>query len=99
MAREIKERPAATPYGFRFTTRERKIKDLDSKVIKSSGMYYLGGKIETLAEVESRNDPKESILRSNMKCNNIDRIITNNNSWKFTGPFEKEDILIEDFKP
>jgi hypothetical protein len=38
MARSVKERHAATPYGFQFITRSRGDDDLDSKVSQSSPM-------------------------------------------------------------
>ena len=59
MAHEIKERYNAVPYGFRFSTRTRGDGDLDSHVSATSPLYYLGGKVETLDEVEARKDPKE----------------------------------------
>ena len=54
MAHGIKERHGAVPYGFQFTTRSRRARELDSKVIATSPLYYLGGKVETLAEVKAR---------------------------------------------
>src|SRR5208337_1301855 len=84
MARKIKERYDATPYGFRFSTRSRGDKDLDSKVTATSPMYYLGGKVETLAEVKARATEEDRILVSNMEINGYERIITNTNSWKCT---------------
>lgn len=95
MARKIKERYNARPYGFQFSTRERGPKDLDSKETHRSGTYYLGGTVETLAEVEARNDPKEEILRSNMRCNGWDKIVTNRNSWKWTQPLGKNDHVLD----
>lgn len=95
MARSIQERHGATPYGFRFTTRGREDDELDSRQIAKSGMYYLGGKVETLAEVEARNDPTEEILRSNMRSNDFARIITNTNSWKVTQPLHDGDVVLE----
>ena len=95
MVRGIKERYNATPYGFRFSTRERKDNELDSKVVETSAMYYLGGKVETLDEVKKRATNKDSILISNMECNGYDRIITNGNSWKWTQPLEKDDVVLE----
>lgn len=95
LARGITERHGAKPYGFQFSTRGRSDKELDSKVIKSSGIYYLGGKIETRNEVFARNDPKEGILRSNMDCNGIDKIIVNDNSWRFMGAFKDDDTLLD----
>lgn len=99
MADEITERYSATPYGFRFITRGRDDDDLDSKEIASSNFYYLGGKVETLAEVEARNDPKEEILRSNMRCNGYDRIIVNDNSWRWTQPLDAQDVVLDYVPP
>jgi len=98
MAHGIAERCGATPYGFRFTTRERGPSDFDSKETKRSGMYFLGGKIETIDEIRQRNDPDEKILLSNMEGNGFDKIIVNTNSWKITLPFEEDDVLL-DWKP
>lgn len=95
MARDITERHGAKPYGFQFTTRTRGRGDLDSSVSARSPMYYLGGKVETLAEVEARNDPKEHILRSNMRGNGYDKIIVNDNSWRFTGPLHDGDVILD----
>src|ERR1035437_6950098 len=94
MADGITERYNATPYGFQFTTRERGPKDLDSKVVKTSNTYYLGGHLETLEEVERRNDPKEEILRDNMRFNDWNRIIINDNSWRYTGVFNDGDVIL-----
>jgi len=97
MARKIKERYDATPYGFRFSTRSRGDKDLDSKVTATSPMYYLGGKVETLAEVKARATEEDRILVSNMEINGYERIITNTNSWKCTQPLKPGDVVL-DFK-
>lgn len=98
MAHGIEERYGATPYAFRFTTRGRGPKDLDSREVERSCLYHLGGKIETFAEVEARNDPKEDILRSNMRGNGYDRIVVNDNSWRSVHPFGKDDVML-DWKP
>lgn len=98
MAHSIVERYSATPYGFTFSTRARGKNDLDSKVIEQSGFYWLGGKIETREEVEARNDPKEENLRSNMRANGIEKVVINDNSWRFTGPFESGHTMLE-WKP
>jgi hypothetical protein len=95
MSREIVERHGAKPFGFKFITRGRGLLDLDSKTIKESGMYYLGGKVLTRAEIEARNDPKEAILRDNMRCNDIDRVIQNDNSWRYIGQFHDGDTLLD----
>jgi hypothetical protein len=95
MSREIMERHGARPYGFRFITRERAEDELDSHVSVKSGMYYLGGRIETLADVEARNDPKEQILRDNMRYNGISRIVVNDNCWRWTQPINDDDVVLD----
>lgn len=95
MARTISERHGATPYGFQFTTNERKDDELDSKEVARSPFYYLGGRVETLAEVEARNDPKESVLRTNMRANGFDRIVVNDNSWRWTQPLRPTDVVLD----
>lgn len=95
MAQDINERYGAIPYGFQFTTRSRKEGDLDSSVSAQSPMYFLGGKVETLAEVKARARPKDSILVTNMECNGYDRIITNSNSWLWTQPLNADDVVLE----
>jgi hypothetical protein len=94
MSKEIKERYNALPYGFCFITRERKPGELDSSEVKRSPMYYLGGKILTLEEIKARNDPKDKILISNMEGNGWNKVVENNNSWKWVQPLEKDDIVL-----
>lgn len=98
MAHGITERYGATPYAFRFSTRSRGPNDLDSKLSRQSPLYYLGGKIETREEIEARDDPKDEILRSNMRANDIGKVIVNDNSWRFTAAFNEGDVLL-DFTP
>ena len=95
MARSIRERHGATPYGFRFSTRERRTDELDSRVVATSNMYYLGGRIRHLDFIILENRPDEQILISNMKINGWDRVVENTNSWKITQPLEKDDVVLE----
>lgn len=95
MAQAISERYDAKPYGFRFTTRGRNENELDSKVIKTSPMYFLGGKIETLDEIKARNQKDEQILIANMESNHWEKVLINTNSYKWTQPLGKEDIVLE----
>lgn len=95
MAKGIVERYNATPYGFYFTTRERKQKDLDSREVARSSTYHLGGRILTAEEILAGTDPKEDILRSNVECNDIKRIIVNENSWRHTCEFHDGDVLLD----
>lgn len=95
MAREVRERYGARPFGFRFTTRARIDVELDSKEVARSPMHYLGGRIETREEIEARNDPKEDILRLNMRSNGIERVLVNDNSWRATLPLNEEDVVLD----
>jgi hypothetical protein len=96
--REIKERYDAVPYGFRFSTRERGEFDLDSHESKTSGMYYLGGKVETLSDVKARATKSDDILIRNMEGNHYEKIVTNDNSWRWSQPLEEGDVVL-DWKP
>jgi hypothetical protein len=95
MAKEIHQRYNATPYGFKFSTRERGENDLDSKVSATSNMYYLGGEVYTVKQLKELNDPNNKILIENMECNGWERCIINTNSWKWTQPLEKDDIVLK----
>ena len=61
----------------------------------TSPMYYLGGTILTLEEIEAKNDPNDNILISNMKCNGFDRVVVNSNSYRWTQPLYKDDIVLQ----
>lgn len=98
MAHDIIERHGATPYGFQFTTRARGDADLDSKQSAQSPLYHLGGRIETLADVEARNDPNDAVLRSNMRCNDIAKVVINDNSYRSVRPLGETDVVL-DWKP
>lgn len=95
MARNIKERHGATPYGFRFITRSRGENDLDSKVTEQSGIYYLGGRVRHRDFVIVENKPDEQTLIWNMKMNDIERVIENTNSYKVTMPLNDNDVVLE----
>ena len=93
-AKKVKQRYGATPYAFQFSTRSRGPDDLDSKVSERSPMYFVNCKVETLAEVVKRNDPKEQILRSNMRNNGYDRIAITTKGWKWTQPVKADDVIL-----
>lgn len=98
MAQSVKERYNTTPYGFQFTTRERKDNELDSREVERSGMYFLGGEVLTVEQIRERNDPKERTLLLNMEGNGWDKIVVNTNSWRWTEPLRKGDVVL-DFTP
>ena len=92
--KHVKQRYGAIPYAFQFSTRSRGPDDLDSKVSKTSCTYFVNCKVETRDEVEARNDPKEDILRSNMRINGYDRIATTIEGWKWTQPMGERDVCL-----
>ena len=94
MASDVIERHNATPYSFHFTTRSNDGK-LDSKETARSCNYFLGGQVLTLQDVKDRNDPRDSVLISNMENNGYDRVIQNDNSWRATLPLKKNDVVLE----
>ena len=87
MAYTVVERHGATPYAFYFVTKEEDPKLFETKVTSYPGLYFLGGKISSIEEVEKRNNPEETVLLENMRNNNWNFIIENTNSYKFTAPF------------
>ncbi len=101
----IKERHNATPYGFRFITKiehppvpdgEGGMLNVLPKVVEESGIYYLGGTVEKYDDVLNRNDDKESILRSNMRCNRWWLVVVNTNSFRSCMPFNEKDFVVDD---
>jgi hypothetical protein len=58
-------------------------------------MYYLGGKIITLEELKARKSPNDSTLISNMECNDWDKVVETNNSWRWIQPLRKGDKIVE----
>lgn len=95
LARSVKERYNARPFGFKFTTRSRGDAELDSAVSATSCFYWLGGRVETIADVEARGDPSDKILLSNMRGNGYEKIVVNTNSAKWTQPLGKGDIILD----
>lgn len=95
MADAITERHGAIPYGFRFTTRERGPYDLDSKESARSPFYWLPHcKVETIEEIAARDIPSESVLRSNMRINGWNRVVTTTKGWKWTQPLDDGDVVL-----
>jgi hypothetical protein len=94
IAKSIKERHGAKPYGFRFETKDSN--GWEPKTVKSSGIYYLGGRLLTIDDIPDTDENKT--LRWNMKYNNIETVIENTNSWKVTMPFDKNKDTLLEFK-
>ena len=65
------------------------------KTLAKGAMHFLGGKVETIEEIEARNDPKESILRSNMRGNGIALVVVNTNSYRSTHEFAGEHFIVD----
>lgn len=102
MANGIKERHAAKPYGFKFVTmlEHDPIPDgrggtfaVEPKQLRESAMHHFGGKILRYDDVP--DDQEHSILRGNMRCNDMPLVIENRNSWRHTGEFKADDVVVE----
>ncbi len=91
-AQGIVERHGARPFAFQFSTRASK--ELESQIVNRSPLYYLGGKIETLAEVKARATDKDRILLANMEGNGLKQIITTNNPHPLCQPFGAGDVIL-----
>ncbi len=94
MSKSIVERYDARPYAFQFVTRERKEQDFDSKETARSCMYFLGGRIRTVEDLEADGEDHR-ILISNMKTNGWDRVIQSTHGWSWTQPLMDGDIVLE----
>lgn len=95
MSKDIVERYDATPYAFRFITRERSENDLDSHVSEQSSLYYLGGDVFTLEQIEARNNPDDRILIENMKANHWSKVVENRNSWLTVQPLLEGEVVLK----
>lgn len=95
MAESIQERHGATPFGFRFLTKTREGDEWNVKITKNSGIYYLGGVVKTLEDIEKENKKENEILLSNMKVNGYKRVIVNENSYRFTAVLNDDDVVLD----
>lgn len=94
MMKQITERYGSKPYGFYFLTRARADDELDSKVVKTSGMYYINGVVETLEEIKAKNNPDDRILISNMESNGWKSVVTTYSPYEWTQPFNDDDKVV-----
>lgn len=105
LAQTIIERNGAKPYAFLFETRLESPPVSDgrggelqvrAKTIKTSGMYFIDGKILTLADIDAH--PKfgpTSILSGNMRCNGIERVVETSNGYLHVMEFMEQDLIVD----
>jgi len=91
---DIEERYGAKPYGFRFTTMKRGLRDFAPRETAQSNMYYVNCDVQTLEELEERGEKEERILLQNMKTNGWDKIVTTKSGWKWSHPLQDGDIVL-----
>lgn len=85
-SQNIIERYNATPYCFVISKDEKRRR------------YYLPHtRIELLDEIVNRDDPKDRILISNMRCNNWNAVVTTTLGWKTTQPLDEDDCIVDAF--
>lgn len=104
MAKDITQRHGAKPYGFRFSTcivarpvpdGEGGLLEVEPKEVARSGMFFLTGTVRIVKDIEAKADPAERILLSNMKGNGWAACVQNDNSYRSTQPFTKEDVVVD----
>jgi hypothetical protein len=101
MARGVKERYGATPYGFRFyRERLKTVEDehgnkavQSTETVDKSGMYFITGTVLHYDDVADTDENR--ILRSNMMGNNWPFMCDNRNSWRSSQPFHQEDCVVD----
>lgn len=103
MGETIVERYGAKPYAFYFATflvadpipdGEGGTLAVQGKEVERSGMYHLGGKVESFDEVVARNDPKEETMRRNMEWNDHQYVCITTNSYKHCAIFNEKDVVV-----
>lgn len=105
LAKTVTERYNAKPYGFQFLTKivhdpvpdgDGGVLRVESKQTGRSCFYYLGGRVRTYKEVVNDNAVSESILRDNMRFNEMPVVVENCNSWRFTGAFDEDACIVDE---
>ena len=101
MATEIRERYNAKPYGFRFETRivhdpidngEGGKLEVRDTTIKRSGMHYINGAIVKYDDAADK--PHWRVLSDNMRDNAWPLAVEMRNGFRWTAPFEEEDVIV-----
>ena len=105
MAKGIEERYGSKPYGFRFIQRlvaddvpdgEGGMLKVKPKTMQASGTHYIKGKLRTYDDVVRDADPNEDILQSNMRCNGWWVVCETRNSWRHTGIFDPDCLVVDE---
>ena len=102
LAPTILQRHNAKPYGFHLVIRTWEETEEGGKTLRSdpevdrSGCYYLDGKVLTLDDIPDTEE--NSILRSNMQCNDIPAVVRTQNSWRHTAELQRGDVVLQGTK-
>lgn len=101
LSEKIVERHGAKPYAFVFekweeagsipTTSGSKL-NVESRMIKSSGLHFINGKVMSYDEVPDTKD--NATLRSNMRCNDLPYVCETRNSYRHTGAYGEKDVVV-----
>jgi len=98
----VAERHGAKPYAFQFVTMlvhppidvaGRGPLYVEPKEIARSSTYHIAGTLLTYDEVAARNDPREDILRRNMRDGRPIVCVTTH-SYRATISFEESDVMV-----
>ena len=94
LAANITEPHGAQPFCFYFTTRGRTKEDLDSRLVRKSGRYFLNCRTRTLEEVQA--DPESKLLAANMKSAGWKRVAATKTGPSWTQPIHPGDAVLKD---
>jgi hypothetical protein len=105
LAAQITERHGAKPCGFRFETRlvAAPVDDgrggkleVRPRTIKTSGMYFIDGRVFTLAEIEAHPEyGPDSILAGNMRGNGWMRVVETRNGYRHMAIVRDGDRVVD----
>ncbi|PZM08070.1 hypothetical protein CPY51_30470 [Rhizobium tubonense] len=90
IAQQLTLQYGAPPFAFHF---ESRVDSLDS-IGNRSGLYYLGGTIQTLAEIRAECNPSNQRMIWNLEARGIDKIVTNNCPCLACFPLRDEDQVL-----
>lgn len=101
MEEGVVERYGARPYAVYFKTRlvsddvddgRGGTLEVTPRTLRTSGRYYLGGTLLTIAELEANG---EEIAASNLRGMGCSHAIVSTRSYKIMQPFEGEDCIVD----
>lgn len=95
LAKSIDWLEGAKPFAFRFSTRELRDGEFESRETVKSQRFYLGGSVLTAEEIQQRNEPKDEILIANMKTNGWKSVVFTSGAAQIAQPLLTGDRVLD----